>query len=220
MSTGFPASSIRGRPDGRPHATRNRASVASHGAAEVRSGDAVFRCGDDLRIVEWNAGAEELTGTAAAEAEGQFCWDVIGGRDDTGAMICHAHCSVARLAGQGWPVTCQNLHVRTPAGPKRIAISTIVLRSHDAPLILHPMREAPENEAPRPSSAQPSPQLTPRQLEILAFLADGVRVREIAKSLILSETTVRNHIRAILLELGAHSQLEAVARARACALVA
>ncbi len=193
--------------------------MASRGVGEVRSGDAVFRCGDDLRIVEWNSGAEELTGTAAAEAVGHFCWDVIRGRDDRGAMICHADCSIARLACQGWPVTCQNLHVRTPAGPKRIGISTIVVSSEDGPLILHPMREAPQDEAPRASSAHPSPQLTPRQLEILAFLADGVRVREIARALILSETTVRNHVRAILLELGAHSQLEAVARARECALV-
>jgi DNA-binding NarL/FixJ family response regulator len=34
----------------------------------------------------------------------------------------------------------------------------------------------------------------------------------------LSETTVRNHIQAILLALGVHSQLEAAARARTLAL--
>src|SRR5512146_599678 len=32
---------------------------------ELRSGDAVFRCDDDLRIAEWNEGAEKLTGVAA-----------------------------------------------------------------------------------------------------------------------------------------------------------
>jgi DNA-binding NarL/FixJ family response regulator len=64
------------------------------------------------------------------------------------------------------------------------------------------------------------PRLTRRQLQILGLLAGGVRAREIALRLTLSETTVRNHIRALLLELGAHSQLEAVARARELALVA
>ena len=63
------------------------------------------------------------------------------------------------------------------------------------------------------------PSLTPRQREVLALLAGGVRARQIAARLTLSETTVRNHIRAILVELEAHSQLEAVARARALALV-
>ena len=44
---------------------------------------------------------------------------------------------------------------------------------------------------------------------------------ELEKAVAIKEhvTSVRNHIRAILLELGAHSQLEAVARARSLALV-
>ncbi|HWJ30805.1 MAG TPA: LuxR C-terminal-related transcriptional regulator [Gaiellaceae bacterium] len=58
------------------------------------------------------------------------------------------------------------------------------------------------------------PQLSPRQQQILALMARGVRVREIAAQLGLSETTVRNHVRGILKRLGCHSQLEAVARAR------
>ena len=71
-----------------------------------------------------------------------------------------------------------------------------------------------------PSRTVERPRLTPRQLEILAFLATGTRVKEIARHLALSQTTVRNHIRALLLELGVHSQLEAVAKARALELVA
>ena len=58
------------------------------------------------------------------------------------------------------------------------------------------------------------PQLSPRQQQNLALMARGVRVREIAAQLGLSETTVRNHVRGILKRLGCHSQLEAVARAR------
>ena len=58
------------------------------------------------------------------------------------------------------------------------------------------------------------PRLSPRQQQILALMAHGVRVREIAVHLELSETTVRNHVRGILKRLGCHSQLEAVARAR------
>ena len=61
--------------------------------------------------------------------------------------------------------------------------------------------------------------LTPRQLEILAFLARGASTTQIATELVLSRETVRNHIRAILRELDAHSRLEAVVKARSLDLV-
>jgi len=50
-------------------------------------------------------------------------------------------------------------------------------------------------------------------------IADGLPVKTVARRLGLAETTVRNHIRLLFLELGVHSQLEAVARARAYELV-
>jgi len=56
--------------------------------------------------------------------------------------------------------------------------------------------------------------LSPRQRDVLVLMSDGVRVKEIAVRLGLSETTVRNHIRLLLRRLECHSQLEAVARAR------
>lgn len=56
--------------------------------------------------------------------------------------------------------------------------------------------------------------LSPRQHEVLELIARGVRPREIAARLGLSETTVRNHVHQVLLRLDSHSQLEAVARAR------
>jgi DNA-binding CsgD family transcriptional regulator len=179
---------------------------------EIRSGDAVFTTGPDGRIAEWNAAATELTGIDAGAAEGRQCWEVIAGRDERGALVCHPGCSIARLAREGWPVTCTNLHVPTPRGIRRLTLSTIVVPGRAGRLVLHPMREqAPE---PPPEPTEPAPALTRRQHEILLLLDEGVRAKEIARRLTLSETTVRNHIRAILLELGAHSQLEAVAHAR------
>lgn len=184
----------------------------------VRSGDAVFRCSDGVRVAEWNAAAERLTGISAADAVGCTCWEVIRGTDAAGNLICHPGCSVARLAKQGWPVTCKDLHVRTPTGPKRLEISTIVVEIGEGQVVLHPMRIAELEEAGAGDGGR-APRLTPRQLEILSLLAAGVRVKQIAFRLTLSETTVRNHIRAVLSELGAHSQLEAVAKARQLALV-
>jgi DNA-binding NarL/FixJ family response regulator len=58
------------------------------------------------------------------------------------------------------------------------------------------------------------PRLSPRQREILTLLDQGIVVRAIAVRLGLTESTVRNHVSALLRRLGCHSQLEAVARAR------
>jgi DNA-binding NarL/FixJ family response regulator len=55
--------------------------------------------------------------------------------------------------------------------------------------------------------------LTPRQNEVLQLLGQGASTDDIAMMLHLSKETVRNHVRQILRAFGAHSRLEAVARA-------
>ncbi len=184
---------------------------------ELRSGAAVFRTDGDSLIRDWNPECERLTGITTEEAERRPCWEVIAGRDADGGIVCHPGCSIARLAPQGWPVRCTDLHMRTRFGSKRITISTIVLRDGSETTVLHPLRESSESATAVAADKRP-PCLTRRQREILHLLVEGVRVRQIAVRLTLSETTVRNHVRAILRELGAHSQLEAVARARALSL--
>ena len=61
--------------------------------------------------------------------------------------------------------------------------------------------------------------LTPRQLEVLLLLAGGASTDQIARELYLSAVTVRNHISHILGQLGVHSRLAAVAKARRLGLV-
>ncbi len=55
--------------------------------------------------------------------------------------------------------------------------------------------------------------LTPRQTEVLGLLSQGLSTREMAYRLVVTEETVRHHIRAILRAFGAHSRVEAVVRA-------
>jgi PAS domain S-box-containing protein len=52
--------------------------------------------------------------------------------------------------------------------------------------------------------------LTPRQLEVLWLLAEGLETPQIAARLGIAEETARNHIRALLRATGAHSRLEVV----------
>ena len=53
--------------------------------------------------------------------------------------------------------------------------------------------------------------LTPREHEVLALVAEGLPNREVAVRLGIELTTARNHVQNLLNKLGAHSKLEAVA---------
>lgn len=182
----------------------------------------VFALDEELTVVAWNESAERLTGIDAADAVGRPCWDVLAGRDDDGGVVCHRSCSRARLAREGWPLEALEMHIRCAKGRRRVAIDTVAVADRERPLFLHLMRDAPSSPAGRrrlPGEMGPPPRLTPRQLEVLHLLGDGIPARAIAARLGLTESTVRNHIRAMLLGLGAHSQLEALFRARCHGLV-
>jgi DNA-binding NarL/FixJ family response regulator len=56
----------------------------------------------------------------------------------------------------------------------------------------------------------PAPKLTPREMEVLQHVAQGMNNREIARALFISENTVKNHVRNILEKLHLHSRMEAV----------
>ena len=62
--------------------------------------------------------------------------------------------------------------------------------------------------------------LTPRERQVLLLLDEGYDTRRIAQSLGIARNTARNYVQSVLVKLGAHSQLEAVAIARREGLLA
>lgn len=179
--------------------------------AVFRSGDALMALGRDLRVDAWNEELESLTGIPAAEAIGRPCWEVLGGLDERGAVICHAGCSAARLTREGHPIPSRRIQIKTAEGRKLVTMATIAAVNADRDAVgLHVFRPTPDAE---PKSA-PESQLTARQQEVIELIAEGTQAKVIAARLGISQATVRNHIRAILLALGCHSQLEALAEAR------
>ncbi|CAM5359534.1 DNA-binding response regulator OS=Streptomyces alboniger OX=132473 GN=CP975_07520 PE=4 SV=1 [Streptomyces alboniger] len=62
------------------------------------------------------------------------------------------------------------------------------------------------------------PRLTAREREVLDLLARGCGNREIARKLVLSEKTVRNHVTHIFAKLQVHDRAMAVARARSAGM--
>jgi len=52
--------------------------------------------------------------------------------------------------------------------------------------------------------------LTSREIQIMTLLAEGISTREIASTLFISASTVRNHIQNVLHKFDVHTRLEAV----------
>jgi PAS domain S-box-containing protein len=110
---------------------------------------------------------------------------------------------------RGVPVTDYEVDVFTADGQRRRAeISSVRIPGGD---VCNAVFGIAVLGSPRPAAR--SARLTPRQNEVLQLLAQGASTGDIAAALHLSKETVRNHVRQILRELGAHSRLEAVARA-------
>ncbi len=66
---------------------------------------------------------------------------------------------------------------------------------------------------PRASTQENPASLTPRELEVLRLLAEGLRNAEIAERIVVSRRTVDHHVSAILRKLDARTRGEAVAEA-------
>jgi DNA-binding CsgD family transcriptional regulator len=187
--------------------------MAGQPAPSVRSGDALFAFDCDLTVASWNRAAEDLTGISAEQAVGRPCWEVLGGHDGRGDLVCHPGCSIARLARERWSVGCQELVIEARKTRRTVHLTTIVLDDGSSRRFLHVLVPH-QGRPPRRFRL-----LTARQQEVLQLLADGVPAKAIATRLGIVEVTVRNHIRAILISLSAHSQLEAIANARRLRLI-
>ena len=66
---------------------------------------------------------------------------------------------------------------------------------------------------------EPDRRLTPREHEVLTYLAAGCSTDQMATMMGLAPATIRNHVKRLLRALGVHSRLEAVAVARREGLV-
>ncbi|MBC8078067.1 MAG: response regulator transcription factor [Chloroflexales bacterium] len=61
--------------------------------------------------------------------------------------------------------------------------------------------------------AAPFDELTARELDVLRLIAQGLRNRDIAERLVISEKTVQNHISNIFAKLQVNDRSQAIVRA-------
>jgi PAS domain S-box-containing protein len=197
----------------------------------ARTGDAVFVVGPDYSIVHWDAQMESLTGTLSEEAVGKSCYEVLMGESEGGQPFCAHGCSVMHLARAHRPVSSYEMRIKTRSGVRRwVSASNLTVESEEGPYLVHLISDSQgshdalqmargliqlssKEEVPAPTR-RGVPALTPRQLEVLGLLSEGKSVKEIGLELYLSEATVRNYVRSLLQAMGAHSQLEVLAKAR------
>jgi two-component system nitrate/nitrite response regulator NarL len=122
-------------------------------------------------------------------------------------------------------------------GTLRAGASGYLLKNINTETLLESIRRAAEGESvvspqmtsklvqglKAPAKAEPSPaekdKLSPREREILAFLAKGASNKEIARHLDLAESTVKIHVQHILRKLNLSSRVQAAVYAVEAGLV-
>ncbi|MEV0643093.1 response regulator transcription factor [Streptomyces sp. NPDC050619] len=109
------------------------------------------------------------------------------------------------------------------AAPEELVRAVRVVADGDAWLDPSVTPELLREFAARPDRLLPTPaemeNLTAREREVLVLIAHGMSNGEIARHLVISETTVKTHYSRIVIKLGVRDRAQAVAAAYQCGLV-
>ena len=90
---------------------------------------------------------------------------------------------------------------------------TAALAAAAAGLTVAPADETAAHARPALHPVAPAQPLSPREVEVLAMLAEGLANKQIAGRLGISDHTVKTHVAAVFAKLGVGSRAEAVASA-------
>jgi len=198
--------------------------------------DGAFVINEDLRIIFWNKTAEAILGLENDDVVGRYCYHLLHGYDAGRHLICRERCQVMNLVMQSKPIPNYDIHVTTKQGKDcwlNMSVFTYSMNDTDGKkVIVHLFHDLNHQEVDekvldqlvkvinryhdiryKNQNGLESYQntLTSREQEILTLLAEGHGTRDIAQTLSISTSTVRNHIQHILQKLQVHTRLEAVA---------
>jgi DNA-binding CsgD family transcriptional regulator len=180
------------------------------------SAESMFAVDEDQRIVAWNNTATQTFGIDRRAALGSLCFHLLGGCDMRGRAFCRLDCPVIIAAEQGHATPVLRLNLGKNGSSASFEVSTVVL-TDDGRLgtVVHLCRQT---VASRWGTALASVEqlsarhgLTNREAQVLSRLCAGEATSDIARTLRLSEITVRNHTQHVLEKLGVHSRTEALA---------
>jgi DNA-binding CsgD family transcriptional regulator len=181
------------------------------------------------QVVVWNRAAEKTFGYTESEALGHQCWELLSGQDIFGNPSCCEGCPVRVTAFDGKRISRFQIDFKTAKQQrKRFTVSTLMLLNSPGKEVFvhlcHPESEVSEDIIPKHTAdhsevTKQRHTLTLREIEVLTLLHKGMTITEIANSLNICTSTVRNHTQHILLKLHVHSRFEAVAVGRKLNLI-
>ena len=90
------------------------------------------------------------------------------------------------------------------------AVASAIRRVHDGEVAISPELLAMVVRATRHRDHRIGDDITPRELELLGYLARGISLADVAQRMSISMNTARNYSQRVIEKLGAHSKLEAV----------
>lgn len=183
----------------------------------LRSTDvAAFATDAACRIVACNESAASVFDLTPQAMTSRPCYELLDGHDLAGTRYCARACAARRAAAAGRPIAPFALRVRCGArGPALAEVVSIVLPGDhgDSRVLLHLLRFDHTDLKTDPAGGPRSRAdrlLTPRETEVLARIASGSSVKQVAYELSTSLTTARAHVRNILRKLCVHRQIDAV----------
>ncbi len=182
---------------------------------------------DDARgatVVGQEASGADLPSALAAAGPDAIVWDL--GADPAGALD-----QIAAIDASRAPVVALVAHEADAADAVAAGARGALLRDVDAANLLAALQGAVQGllvldpslasavMPVRDRESAPTEELTPRELEVLQLLAEGLPNKQVAQRLGVSEHTVKFHVNAILSKFDAHSRTEAVTRAARLGLI-
>ena len=218
----------------RPRAEAHAARVAARGVARRSAlpppAAAVIVTDRASRIVSWNEPAESLLGFRSAEVVGSTFGAVLDARDLFGNRVCPMGCGLHQMLEAGEPVKPFVIEAKRASGETlRVVVSIERTSAELAPgRLVYTLRSDGRRrtrdrrafdqqaafsllgKATASTEAAAFARLTASEQNVLRMLSTGRSTEEIARTLCISASTVRNHIQHVLVKLGVRSKLQAV----------
>jgi len=168
----------------------------------------------DGKFVHMNAAAEQVSGVSNAAAQAYDIASLVAPEDRE-----HVLAHFRRAVASGEPVDFGTAFVDV-GGRERYTWAQHLPLLHEGRTIGVLVLAWEANAPGSVTGAHWLPNnLSPRHAEVLRLIASGRATAEVAEELGLASSTVRNHIRDVLAQLGAHSRQEAIAKAQRAGLM-
>ena len=177
--------------------------VVAQGGGDLATEAAAGLLDTPVDVILWDIGREFADGRADGEE-----W--LGGGVPVLALV--ADEEGAALA---WRLGCQGLLPRQADAEQLVAAVSALAAGL---VVLVPALAAALSPAEETDDVVTD--LTPRELDVLRLVAEGLTNKAIAQRLAISDHTVKFHVNAILGKLGAQSRTDAVVRATRLGLIA